>query len=614
MTALASNPPGKRLAYVAKQFKNYPAVIFDVVRVVAKRIGSRDWSVRFVAAAREADLTLYDDMRSVDIVYEGGDDLQGMETFRARYLRCMYLPDIGEKLKVPSYRGDPAAVDVDEVRRGCNRIWSGSADALVAAVGELPEFKRPHEIDPFIAWGAKELALFMKEEKVDAYDALVDVLTENPDLFDWFRKKKPDLTKMSAQDLVDALEAFEKDRVPETVFEWDDGWKVVKLITSTQLDRVGKALDNCLRRDSSYHEGFCEKAKKGDADYYALLGRTGNPVVSVEWLKRDKSPGQVYAARNEEPEGIPHERIAEWIESKGGEYGEKDPLDELGRSTRRIAEYIIEHSHADTEDAISYAHDWDENFSGDDAIAWIEQLGEHAYDFANALEGIGLDADDWSKVSSPVRYWIDELHSQGDGIDNDEVKHGLLADAIYQGMVEAKATRAHNAPRASRQTAFEFRGEPKARPLPPLPPKLLMALDDNANIDLFREAWVWAEAWIEYAEKPEEWAEDAGKWWSKHFGPEEAAIYEFAVLDERGNSVPLEAALELRERGISAHELAEAAREAKRTFNVRSADELQDLVETYRASMRVNRRRRSNQPRRRSNRHGKRRTSRRSGL
>ncbi len=592
---LTSNPTDARLKFVWDKQKPQvdPRVMMDVIAAVADRVApvtsSREvtWADRIEDAGRKADLRF-------------------VETFdRWRHSQT------GN-----SVPGEIGWIDAPFV------------DAVVALVTEMPEFKKASPIDGLIPWFAKEMnRLFLLSKAVNApeypayYDAkyarLQQALSEDPVLVEWFEKKKPNLSKMDASDVFTDIEAFEEDREPQVVYPPDgkktrgwDGWDVVKLATKTQIQKVGEELDNCLQKGSSYTEGYCKLAKSGESEFFALR-EDGEPVLSIQWTPGKKDPEQVYGRDNREPEGDAQEKVGEWIESRGGK---PRKWSRLSVSAREIAEYIDEHESHDDESVAAYARDWDDTFSVADAKQWIQLVGAYSIDVARAMSDEKLDAEDFLKLPDVVREY---LHEYADSKETSEIiSLGLLANE----MDLVAEDRGNNQPRGTwvseAQQGLRFaEGDPELDELYEATAKrvteakqkqervadkvirreLKKVFSTSLSADQIPESIIEAKRWYDGGWEDRDYFDEAAKWWAHWFDPEDAAIYFFDMgnYDTKGDGVSLEVAGELRDRGIGALEVADAARVIPGTINLHDADAVAALVEKGREWLKANKRRRT---------------------
>lgn len=571
---LEANAPRQRIAYVYKQYPKQPFIALDLIRTVARRLDFDQWRYLVVQAAKQADQKLYEDMEDVALLTQDGSRIAVTPSMWQRHMSA-------REGWIEHRAGGAEKFD---------GVYHRVVGAIVEMVGEMDEFQKNSPFDPFIPWAAREMAKFAKNGDDESYDELGDYLAdEKSKLVEWYVKKKPDLMKLSFGEVAGAVEGYEDEIEPETVFEWDDGWRVVHLTTPSQLNRAGTELKNCLRKDSSYHEGFCQKIDQGKADYYALIGADGGYRVAVEWLKGEKSPEQVYAYDNKEPTGKDEERVNEWIESKGG--APSNPIKQLRGDAREIADFINENdSYMDDEDIASYAVDWSGDFSAENAIAWIKLVGAYGKEEADALDALDVSPSDAEELPE----WIWE-YLRENSYRNAALKDVVNAAFMFSKMLPNEEKRDGYRLPPSSQLAFPFRGEPKARPLPPLPGKVKVPAEDRA---LFHQAW----AWVQSGWDDRDYYDEAIEWWVRHFRPDEAYVYAFD-LGQHGKSnqteVPYDVAEALRDHGINAWEVEDAAPYVSGTLNLHNAEELIAQVEKAKKTMLPNRARRISRPRNR---------------
>lgn len=558
---ITSNPTGPRLNFVWTKQKPQvdPVVMMDVISAVADRVApiesSREntWADRIEAAA------------------------QADPKFADAFARWRH--------------NDNTRVDVPFV------------DAVVALVAEMPEFKRTSPVDGLIQWFAKEMNRLhalqndLKAEQYPAYYAakyarLQQALAEDPIVIEWFEKKKPNLSKLGAEELLDAVESFDQDRKPEVVYEWDDGYKIVKLATRTQLQSEGEALNNCLKKGSSYTENYCKLAETGKSEFFSLRDPDDESVLSIQWTPGEKTPEQVYGANNEEPSEKEAERIEEWAKSRGGTYKPKRFAD-LSGSALRLAEYIDRACNEDDESIESYALNWDERFSEDDAEKWIDYLGCYAYEEAGIYSDAGLDVDEVKRLPDAVTDYIQNGYTRDVG---EILLAGLLAGLMNDRGREPRP--GPRVPEGQKRLPFEERVfERKPPPEPPKPtwPKPFKPAGDEAR--LLAEA----KHWIDFGWDDKDDFDDVVIWWMNWFSPEEAWIFQhnMAEYDKVANGMrvsyglPLPVAIELRSRGIDALDVLDATQRESGKINIRDADDVARAVEKSREWMNANKRRRS---------------------
>ena len=560
---LTANPTGPRLTFVWTKQKPRvdPVVMMDVIAAVADRVtpvtSSREntWVDRVEEAGRRAD------------------------------------PRFAEAFGHWRHTSDTREVDTAFI------------DAVVALVSEMPEFKKASPIDGLIPWFAKEmnrLRALQIDPNADEYPAyyaaqytrLRQALAEDPVVVEWFEKKRPNLSKLGAEELLDAVDAFNQDRKPEVVYEWDDGYKIVKLATRTQLQSEGEALNNCLKKGSSYTENYCKLAETGKSEFFSLRDPSDNSVLSIQWSPGEKTPEQVYGEDNEEPSEKEAERIEEWAKSRGGTYRKKR-FGDLSGSALRIAEHIDRTCNEDDESIESYALSWDDKFGETDAVKWIDALGCYSYDEAGVYDGAGLDVDDVKLLPDAVIEYIRNGYTRDAG---EIVLAGLLA-----GMMDKVGREPRPGPRVpeeQRRLPFEehvFKRKPPPEPPKPAWPKPFKPEGDEARL------LATAKQWIDFGWDDKDDFDDVVIWWMNWFSPQEAWIFQhdMAAYDKVANSMrvsyglPLPVAIELRNRGIDALDVLDATKHTSGKINIRDADDVARAVEKSREWMNANKRRRS---------------------
>jgi len=558
---ITQNPTAARLKYVWDKQKPRvePLVMMDVIAAVAGRVAPvassqvATWADRIEDAGRKADPRF-------------------LETF----VRWMH--------------GQTGWVDAPFV------------DAVVALVTEMPEFKKTSPIDALIPWFAKEMnRLFLLQRDPDAdkypayyaakYNRLQTALSNDSVIVEWFEKKKPNLSKLAAEGLLEQVEAFSQDRKPETVYEWDDDWKIVKLATRTQIQKEGDALNNCLKKGSSYTDSYCKLAESGKSEFFSLRDPYGNSVLSIQWTPGNKTPEQVYGRNNEEPTNEEAEKIEEWADSRGGHYRKK--FSRLDGSALRLAEYMAGHCHEDNESIEHYAIEWDESFSERDAKEWIDYLGCYGYEEAKVYERAGLSVEDVKLLPDSVNEYVRNGYTK----DRDE----LLLVGLLAGMMMSKSREPRPGPRVPEgQKRLPFEEGVFERKPPPEPPKPEWPSGFEPKGE---EAKALAEArrWVDFGWDDRDDFDDVVAWWANWFSPQEAWIFQVdmakydRVANDRSTSqgLPLPVAVELRYRGIDALDVQDAANQLDRRIDIRDVDDVVAAVEQAREKMRANKRRRS---------------------
>lgn len=578
---ISQNPANTRLKYIWQKQKPqvHPLVMIDLLSAVANRLGITEWADRVEGAAHKAD-----------------------REFEQAFAKWRH--------------GNTSEVDAPFV------------DAAVAISIEMPEFKKTSPVDGLIQWFARQLNGLLTQmadpESHDfphvykrEYDKVLDLLRADPVLVEWFTKKKPNLLKLDTDDVFEEVRKFEEDREPEVVYEGKDkawaGWDVVKLMTKTQIQHVGEVLDNCMKEGSSYTEGYCEQARTGKSQFFALR-QDGEPILSVQWSPGLKEPEQVLGHENDEPEDEANEKIDEWIESRGGT---RRRWSELSDSQREIAEYIDEHdSSHDDDGAIAYnAMEWDSAFSVNNATKWIDTVGAYAVDLARLLDNERLDADDFGALPGPVRHYIFDHYddSRFDGKLKEIISLGLLANE----MLAVQKARTMNAPKSKwspKQIGFGHKGHEgfgrdewasedrtrrEATANAEIAKDLLGGLLLSGQyVDELATFLVEAKKWLDAGWSDHTYFDDAAQWWAQWFAPDEAAIYFFDLSNEtnREKGVSLEVAKQLRDRGITAQEVLDAERVMPTVLNVSSADAIAAAVAENRRLYANKRRRTSQRP------------------
>jgi hypothetical protein len=548
---LTQNPTNARLKYVWEKQKPKlePVTMMDVIVAVAERVDpSGGWIDKIEAAASRADAKL----------------AQAIGRWR---------------------HNDESVVDSDFVT------------AVLVAINELPEFRKTSPVDGLVPWFAKELDRLQRLTKDpnapeygyvygNVYKRLRQTFGEDKALVEWFEKKRPNLTKLDANELMDAVEAYEEDREPEVVYKFKDGWKIVKLATRRQIQDAGEELRNCLRAGSSHTDNYCRQAETGKSEFFALRNKTDKTIVTIQWSPGEKTPEQVYAADNEEPELEEKRRVSEWATSRGGVY--KADRFNLRGSALEIAEFMAEHPSCslDDEEIESMALSWDEVLSVRDTEKWINALGCYSADAAKVIDDAGLDPEEFNREPK----YIQEYILEGNTKDAERLlKAGLLAADMYEAKREPRPER--RVPEGQERLPF-ISFEQKFKETVPeveVPKSLKLPKGDHTLL----EALDWYESGWETHD-----FDEALAWWKAWFTPAEAVVfvnlsdYERTRLGLRSSSgIPLSMAKKLRERGIDAWDVADALEVVPERVDTRDLDAIVAAVEA--AKLKPNRRRRA---------------------
>jgi hypothetical protein len=560
---ITPNPTDARLKFVWDKQKPQvaPQVMMDVIVAVAERVAPRVPSPSFVTWA--------------DRVEDAGRKAD--PRFAEAFNRWRH--------------SDDELVDVSFM------------DAVVALVTEMPEFKKASPVDALIPWFAKEMnRLFLLSKDVNApeypayyeakYARVKQALGEDPIVVEWFEKKKPNLSKLDAEGLLDEVEAFEQDRVPEVVYKFKDGSKVVKLATRTQIQKEGEALKNCLKKGSSYTENYCRLAESGKSAFYSLRDPYGDSVLSIQWSPGQESPEQVYGLDNREPDDGEAAKVEEWVTSRDGVYKSPKRFGRLNGSALIIAEYIDSKNEGyEDGDIEHYAALWDEHFSMDDAKAWIDLFGGHGYDAAKAVSGEGVGPEEFQRLPESVRTYLWEGNTSDAG---KVILMGLLAS-----MMKATARGPRPGPRVPEgqerlpfgESFFERKPEPEPKPVKF--PRHFEA-DDKEKRRLAE-----AQSWIDAGWNDKDDFDEAVLWWSNWFSPDDAfffakdlADYDKENTNRYSSGMPIEVAVELRDVGIDAWDVADATHHSSTVIDIRNIDSIVKAVEESREWLRANKRRR----------------------
>lgn len=553
---LTSNPTNTRLKYIWDKQKPqpHPVAMIDLLTALGERLGI-DWIDPVEDAARRADPRLHEALK----LWRSGSDAQ---------------------------------VDVPLM------------NAVMAAIVEIPAFKKPHPIDGLMQWFAKEMDIAYRaatappsktghSEGYRRYRQLVETL-EDPTLIEWFEKRKPNLTKMGPDELFEAVEKFEEDRVPEVVYKFKDGSTIVKLATRTQIQAEGGRLDNCLREGSSFTDNYCRLAAEGKSEFFSLRDKYGDSVLSIQWSSGEKGPEQVYGQDNREPDADEAEKVEEWVSSKGGSYKPK-PFSRLRGAVLEIAQFLAEECPEEDDEYIeSYAMEWNDGFSVDEAKTWVAVVGCYGYGRAKVIEDAGLDPEEWSKLSDSIHEYIDHGYTK----DADEILPiGLLASTLKSS--DRGPRPSLSAPEGQERLPF---GESvfEQRALPPPPPVQF----EDFRPDEDEAMWLAeAQSWIDAGwDDKDDW-DDLIVWWQNWFSPEDAWIFTHDMAEyarQNGNrsglGIPVETAVELRDMGISATNVEDALYLTPATVNIHDIDAIVQAVEATR--LKNNRRRRRTSRRR----------------
>jgi uncharacterized protein YjbI with pentapeptide repeats len=163
---------------------------------------------------------------------------------------------------------------------------------FVAEPEDLPQLfsASNHPAEALVPWVGKELHKLRKEVDkgtVPPHDLVVAVnLLEAklPAIAVWVEQTKPDLTKLSMADALQAVVTFEPEEasVPQgrVIYRFADGWSVQELLTPEQVYPEGVAVQNCLRGDQQGPR-YCERIDAGEIRIFSLRTPRGEPRVSM---------------------------------------------------------------------------------------------------------------------------------------------------------------------------------------------------------------------------------------------------------------------------------------------------------------------------------------------
>lgn len=295
MPTLIPNGTVDRLRYIAKTYASKPGIVLDMVSVVAMTVGEDNWEQR-VRGSAKFDSGFLKDTQLFGLVEPVGFGNPFREQDRRRDLAA------GRR-----HTSSTAVPTTEYVR------------AVVELVSELYGFRGIHSADPIFPWMATQLAKAAKQsireqaaaqddpvEQATAigvyYSTLIAFRQRGTLLAQWFVAERPDLTKMSAGEVLEAAREWDENQEAETaadlpgevVYKFDDGFTIQKLTTESQLEAEGEAMQHCVG-------GYCEHVQSGRSVIYSLRDPHGHPHSTIEYDPRVRRIVQIQGKQNEDP-------------------------------------------------------------------------------------------------------------------------------------------------------------------------------------------------------------------------------------------------------------------------------------------------------------------------
>jgi hypothetical protein len=334
---LVPNGTADRLKYIAKTFGARPALVLDMIDVIAQAVGEDRWRFAIRDAAHR-DATF-----STDVEHYGIYSLAGL-----------WRPD-----KEPP----PKAF----------------VDAVVAMASELPGFRGAHPADPLFPWMAVQLnaaakeadrrwkrdpAMFSPEVHLVDYRTLLDRFRRRGSaMAAWFAATRPDLTKMDANDVYDQIVEWEEEQSTveaqqgEIVYEFDDGYTVQKLTTEEQLDAEGEAMQHCVG-------SYCTEVRSGNTVIYSLRDPNGQPHVTIEYAPSSRFVKQIKGKQNDDPAPKYKPYIDAFLET----------LPKMSAHLQGIYDVLSQADGVDSDEELQQlTHRWgDIVVDGDELKAWLD--------------------------------------------------------------------------------------------------------------------------------------------------------------------------------------------------------------------------------------------------
>lgn len=129
----------------------------------------------------------------------------------------------------------------------------------------------------------------------------------------WAERERPDLNRMSVDEVAAALEEFEFEvaDVPQgdVVYRFWDGWTIQQL-GSDALKVEGELMQHCVGQ-------YCEQVEEGRTEILSLRDPRGRPHVTIEYDPHEKAFQQIMGKQNDEPKPEYRQRVEEWLRTLG---------------------------------------------------------------------------------------------------------------------------------------------------------------------------------------------------------------------------------------------------------------------------------------------------------
>jgi hypothetical protein len=485
--ALTPNTPAKRLGFIAKTYERQPIVVLSMIDIIAHTVGEDEWRTA-VRRASEADPLFGEDFKRYDLPF----------------------PD-----RLGLYWEPPPAY----------------MRAVVELVQELDGFRRRTPAEAMFPWMATQLARSLKEgaRAWARYGAtnrpahthehfrqpFVFLRNSGTALGQWFADTRPDLGRMSLDDVRVEFEDWQEDQrieqgklaIPqgEIVFKFDDGYTIQKLTTDEQLDKEGDVMQHCVG-------SYCAAVRRGDSVIYSLRDPKGKPHVTIEFDPGLRMVKQVKGKQNDDPAPKYQEYVDRFLES--------DVLPKMSPLAKEVLAALESHGGWDDDEWMRYeVEKWIEEF-GDDAPAWARLF--HRSEDAAPLYAEGLTPDEMARW--PRVLWRPIIDEELRRSDYEEyVRVAKLAMLLHD--TTRKPSRA--AQEYMKQSSFGFSAKSE-RPIIELPSRWS-----------FDEAEEEEEEWGPILQQAEAWdnvtvdGDEIEEWVAEGFAPEQAEVWsEQGVIPE----------------------------------------------------------------------------------
>jgi len=365
---LTPNPTNDRLKFILKTYgQKYPVLVMDMINIVAHTVGIDDWAAAIdTPGGRDADPIYF---RDLEEWFANGNRVQ---------------------------------------RTASGYATTALAEATVALVNELPQFRTRHQADPLFPWMATQLAKLLKvDDKADSYYLWRRRLPQSGNLLaQWYDAERPDLGKYSLLDAYEQAEWWQKEKAIETpptqgevVTKLANGWTAQKLTTKKQLEEEGDRMVHCV---GGYHRAVAD----GSSIIYSLRDPEGHPHVTIEVKPArayGRSHGKSYVeqtmgfedANPPDDEFMPYvEEFWQWLESEGVRTPYVPP------ALRPYVKVIEEEGEVDGregDELVDLAKEWLEHVGNvDRARAWMHYgISGYRADSAGELESDGVTPEEF---------------------------------------------------------------------------------------------------------------------------------------------------------------------------------------------------------------------------